>query len=179
VRPVAALLAAAVTALAVSACGGGDAPVEGPTATAPAATAPAATTTPVTTPTQTQPAGVDGKAQVARLATCLRGKAGRDLAVFAPTVALAAGQGGAALTRTVDGATIELIAFPTPAAAQQGFQDASTRLIALQQQHPNRYKAIAATATQVVGNVLFIAPNGAPPAAANARVVTCIGSSAQ
>lgn len=128
----------------------------------------AATTATTAGPTPTQERGQ-------RLRRCV-GSVTADVPAFAATAKLARDQGGDAFAATVSGQPVMLIVYPTPAAAQVGFKDASDRLVTLQQQDPKAYAAVAATKTQVVGEVLEIHPAGAlaPPAAA--KVSGCIAA---
>jgi hypothetical protein len=123
-----------------------------------------------------KPAGPDLKGQLAALQTCMGGTPTQPIPTFDPTVDVARSQGGGGFATTIDGVSLELIVFPTAAAAQVGFQNATDHLISLQQTQPTVYATLAATATQVVGNVLEIAPAGAPPAALNAKVTSCVAS---
>lgn len=133
----------------------------------------AATTTATTTAT---PSATPAQQRAQRLKLCV-GTVTADVPTYAPTADLARSQGGDGFGATVGGAPVELIVFPTPAAAQVGFKDASDRLIALQQQDPAAYAKVAATQSQVVGTVLEIHPTGQLPPAAAAKVSGCIAAS--
>jgi hypothetical protein len=165
--------ALAVAALLVAGCGGGsDQPVEG--STTPAAVSTSATTT---TPATTTPK-VDLKAQLAKLRVCIGGKPGETYEWFQPTVDYATTLGGGGFTVTLKKLPLTLIVFPSPAAAQLGYQDISDRLIALQQKRPTDYATVSATAAQALGSVLEVATAGATSPEVNAKVTGCVSSSA-
>lgn len=159
----------AVATLLVAGCGGGDQPVEG-------STTPATATTTATT--QTQPAKrVDGAQQVVALKPCVGGERTRTYKWFVPTVEYARSLGGDGFTVNVEDKPITLIAFPNAEAAQLGFKDISDRLIALQQKRPTDFAAVAATASQVIGNVLEVSTTGATTPELNALLVECVTKS--
>jgi hypothetical protein len=146
-------------ALALSACGGGDDPVEG-------------TTVPPAVTTQQGP--TDVAQQITKLKECLGGKETTRVDVFEPTYEYAKSVGGGGFAKTIRKQQIEFLVFPDVGTAQTGFKDASNQLIALQQTKPDQYQAIASTATQVLGNVVEIVPTGATPPKVNNKVVGCV-----
>lgn len=161
--------ALAVAALLVAGCGGSNQPVEG-------TTTPTGTT--ATTPAQTQAAKADVPAQMAKLQPCVGGKPATAYKWFQPTVDYAKSLGGDGFTVTLAGKPVTLIAFPSPAAAQMGFKDISDRLIALQQKRPDDYATVAATASQVIGNVLEVATAGATTPEIGTKIAGCVTQSA-
>ncbi len=154
-------------ALGLGACGGDDEPVPG--------------TTVPTAATQPDGAAPGPSDQANRMKSCLGGEQVTRVDVFEPTYELARSQGGAgfALMLGPEKAPkqVEFIVFPDAATAQVGFEDAQNRLIELQQQKPEQYAQIAATAMQVVENVLEIVPTGAPSPKVNGEIVGCVQQS--
>lgn len=154
-----ALIALAAATLALSACGRGNRTVEGnPTPT-------------------TATSGRTIADQIKSVDGCLGGPKKGKLKVFAPTLEQAISGGGGVLATAVAGAGVELIFWPTAAAAQGGFKDAQNRLISLQQTDAKGYAKLAAAALEVQQNVLIISPKGALPAAAGPKLSGCITSS--
>jgi hypothetical protein len=129
------------------------------------------------TKTASTPAGPNLTGQLASLQRCMGGTATQPIPTFDPTVDVARAQGGGGFATTVDGVSVELIVFPTADAAQVGFRNAADHLISLQQTQPQVYASLAATATQVLGNVLEIAPAGAPPPTLTNLVTGCVAKS--
>jgi hypothetical protein len=169
--------ALAVAALLIAGCGGGsDQPVEG--STTPATVGTETATTPTTSTTATTAAKVDVAAQMAKLTPCVGGKPAEAYKWFAPTIDYAKSMGGAGLTVTLRKQPIMLIAFPTPAAAQVGYQDIKNRLIKLQQVRPDDYAQVAATAAQAIGNVVEVSWTGPINPKSATKLTTCISSSA-
>jgi hypothetical protein len=178
-RSVPRLAVLAVTVLLFAAgCGGGsDTPVEGqttPTTVAPTGTA----TTTTQARTETQAAAADPKAQAERLQTCVGGDPAETYKWFAPTVDYAESLGGGGFTVTLDGKPVTLMTFPNAHAAQLAAQNITDRLILLQQRRPTDYATVSATASQVVGNVLEVATQGALSAEAAQTVTSCVASTA-
>lgn len=157
----------AALALALGACGGSKQPVEGSTVP-----------TAVPTQTQTQPAQSPVATEIAKLDACLGGKQTTRVDVFEPTYQLARSKGGAGYATRLKGQQVELLVFPDAPTAQLGLRDAQDRLISTQQQDPATYQKIAATAMQVVQNVLEIVPTGAPPPDVNNKIVSCVTAAA-
>jgi hypothetical protein len=155
----------ACAALALAGCGGsGKAPVEG-------------TTVPQAVTTQQQ-GTLNLATQTAKLKSCLGGKETTRVDVFEPTYQYAKANGGGGFAVMLGKKQVELLIFPDAAAAQTGFKDASNQLIALQQTKPDVYQQIAATQSQVLGNVLEIVPTGALKPKTGDKIVGCIQQSA-
>ncbi len=152
-----------VAALALTACGRGDrSPVEG-------------STTPTTA--TTKGSGRTIADQIKSVETCVGGPKKGKLKVFAPTVEQATVNGGDVLATAVSGTGVELIFWPSVAAAQGGFKDAQNRLISLQQTDAKGYAKLIRTALEVQQNVLIIAPKGALPGPDGAKLTGCIAAS--
>jgi hypothetical protein len=155
----------ACAALALAGCGGSDnAPVEG-------------TTVPQAVTTQQQ-GGLDFAKQTAKLKECLGGKETTRVDVFEPTYEYAKSNGGGGFAVMLGKKQVEFLVFPDAATAQTGFKDASNQLIALQQTKPDVYQQIAATQSQVLGNVLEIIPTGNTSAKVGEKILGCIQQSA-
>ena len=160
-RPPAVILAVAAS-LTLAACGASN-PTAAPPPTATVTLAPG-------TPKSL-------KNQLAAISSCLGATPKGKLSVFAPTVGLAQGQGGDGLGVDVQGSGLELITWPTPAAAHVGFTDAQDRLISLQQREPAKYQKIARTALEVQQNVVIISPHGVLPGPVETKLAGCVASS--
>jgi hypothetical protein len=150
-------------ALGVSACGGeDDEPVQGST---------------VPPPVTTQPAPTDVAKQITELKRCLGDKETTRVDVFEPTYAYAKSVGGGGFAVTLRKQQVEFLVLPDAGTAQTASKDASNQLIALQQTKPEAYQAIAATATQVIDNVVEIVPTGPTPPKVNTKIIGCVQAS--